>query len=71
MSESRFRHNPAHPIGTCSQCGGEMIYNVPRLGPDGGFVHKATGRSFCGELDALVQKAEAEYANGQALATIY
>lgn len=42
-----FKWNPAHPIGTCGRCGGEMVHNVPRLGPDGGFVHKATGTILC------------------------
>ena len=32
---------------TCGKCGAEMTYNVPRLGPNGGFVHKATGRLEC------------------------
>ncbi len=42
----QYPHNPAHQIGTCGTCGGEMRYNVPRLGPDGGFVH-ATGSIEC------------------------
>lgn len=43
-----YTHNPAHLIGTCADCGEEMIHNVPRMGPDGGFVHKATGYVLCG-----------------------
>lgn len=37
-------------IGTCGHCGAEMRYNVPRLGPNGGYVHKATGRFDCGVI---------------------
>jgi len=32
---------------TCSKCKGKMRFNVPRLGPDGGFVHSATGKIQC------------------------
>lgn len=41
-------HNPQHPMGTCATCGGEMIYNVPRLKENGGFVHKSNGWGQCG-----------------------
>ncbi len=41
-----FPYNPAHKIGTCGNCGGEMTYNVPRMGPDGGFIH-ANGSLLC------------------------
>lgn len=41
-----YPYNPAHKIGTCGKCGGEMAYNVPRLGPDGGFI-RADGRFLC------------------------
>ncbi len=44
---SRFPYNPAHEVGTCAKCGREMRYNVPRLGPDGGYVHKDTGKLDC------------------------
>jgi len=37
----------SHPIGTCMQCGKEMAYNVPRLGANGGFVHKDSGSLSC------------------------
>ena len=47
-----FPHNPAHPIGTCAKCGGEMVHNVPRIGTDGGFVHKETGRTECDQPTA-------------------
>lgn len=43
----RFSHNPAHPVGTCESCGEEMIFNVPRLGSNGGFIHKRTGQYLC------------------------
>jgi hypothetical protein len=46
-SDNIYPHNPDHKIGTCSKCGNEMVYNVPRLGPDGGFVHKANGKFEC------------------------
>lgn len=43
MAENlNFKYNPAHEIGTCAKCGKEMIYNVPRLGAAGGFIHKDT-----------------------------
>ncbi len=44
-----YSYNPDHPIATCADCGGEMVHNVPRLGPDGGYVHKATGQLQCGQ----------------------
>ena len=50
-----YGHNPAHPIGTCRGCGEEMTYNVPRLGPDGGFVHKWTGRYECSSPNITVE----------------
>lgn len=40
-------HNPAHECGTCANCGEEMRWNVPRMGPAGGFIHKATGKYEC------------------------
>lgn len=42
-------HNPNHPVGTCAKCGAEMTYNVPRIGPAGGYIHKATASFDCGE----------------------
>lgn len=45
---SDFPYNPEHAVGTCSKCGKEMVYNVPRMGPDGGFVHKEAGLLQCG-----------------------
>lgn len=45
-----YGHNPAHAIGTCATCGEEVVYNVPRLGPSGGYVHKATGQLQCNNL---------------------
>jgi hypothetical protein len=44
---AKYKWNPAHPIGTCGLCGGEMIYNVPRLGADGGYCHKETDDIRC------------------------
>jgi len=32
---------------TCVKCGAAMRYNVPRLGPDGGYVHAASGSLDC------------------------
>jgi len=34
--------------GKCGECGQLMRYNVPRLGPSGGYVHAHTGRLDCG-----------------------
>lgn len=28
-----------------------MVFNVPRLGPNGGFVHKETADLLCGDPD--------------------
>lgn len=44
---SGYPHNPKHVCGTCSACGEEMVWNVPRLGPVGGFIHKATNSFSC------------------------
>lgn len=44
---SKFAWNPAHAVGTCADCGEEMVYNVPRLGRNGGFVHKNTHALLC------------------------
>ena len=44
---SKFGYNPAHPIGTCGDCGGEMIFNAPAFGANAGYVHKATGKLLC------------------------
>lgn len=45
----QFPYNPEHAIGTCAKCGREMTYNVPRLGKDGGYIHKETGQFLCGK----------------------
>ena len=34
-------------IPTCDTCGEEMKYNVPRLGPNGGFIHSKTNDILC------------------------
>lgn len=44
-------HNPALEIGACGLCGEEMVFNVPRLGVAGGFVHKSTGDITCHPLN--------------------
>jgi hypothetical protein len=46
-----FGWNPSHPIGTCALCGEELVYNVPRLGPKGGYVHKNTRSLTCSKID--------------------
>lgn len=46
-------YNPAHAVGTCSACGKEMIFNVPRLGKHGGFIHKESGYYMCGGQPAF------------------
>lgn len=53
-----FGWNPAHAVGTCSRCGEEMTYNVPRLGPNGGFIHEATGKVECGDQPDQQQIAQ-------------
>jgi hypothetical protein len=40
-------HN-ATPV--CTRCGKPMRYNVPRLGPAGGYVHADTGLLLCVEV---------------------
>ena len=47
MITEEYPHNPDHPIGTCAKCGEEMAYNVPRLGLNGGFIHKNTSNTQC------------------------
>jgi hypothetical protein len=32
----------------CAKCGEFLRYNVPRLGPMGGYVHNRTGSILCG-----------------------
>lgn len=48
---NQFSWNPAHPLGTCARCGEEMVYNIPRLGADGGFVHKETRQLLCADQE--------------------
>ena len=45
--QTEIKYNPKHAIGTCGLCGKEIVYNVVRLGPDGGFIHKDTGTFAC------------------------
>lgn len=40
-------YNPDHRVGTCQECGREMIFNVPRMGSAGGFVHADTHQIQC------------------------
>jgi hypothetical protein len=46
-------YNPDHKTGTCLKCGEEMEFNVPRLGHDGGYVHKDTGSFICNDAKRL------------------
>lgn len=39
------------------QLGAEMAYNVPRLGPGGGYAHKATGSIECGDSLSIAKAA--------------
>jgi hypothetical protein len=32
----------------CAHCGAAMRFNIPRMGPAGGFVHALTGSLLCG-----------------------
>jgi len=45
-ASSAQSHEPIRPV-LCAQCGGEMVFNVPRLGPSGGYVHATTGSPLC------------------------
>jgi hypothetical protein len=40
-------NQPTQP--QCSNCGKPMRFNVPRMGPDGGYVHADTGLLTCGD----------------------
>jgi hypothetical protein len=40
-------YNPSQTVGTCSKCGEEMLFTVPRIGRDGGYIHKSTGKFLC------------------------
>lgn len=37
----------------CMNCGKPMKHNVPRLGPDGGWVHADTGYPLCGKPPSI------------------
>lgn len=54
--EKLFEWNPSHQCGTCAFCGGEMAYNVPRLGPNGGFIHRDTGDFLCKPKTSIRRK---------------
>lgn len=41
----------------CADCGKDMKHNVPRLGPDGGWVHADTGQLSCGPYVAPILSA--------------
>lgn len=39
---------PKKSLGAiCGKCGGLMIFNVPRLGERGGYIHRDTGKFDC------------------------
>lgn len=65
-SESRSRGGSAQdrasrPDASCAICGQAMRPNVPRLGPDGGWVHAETGRFECAAVAAqAAQGGEAQ-----------
>lgn len=43
------KESPDKSTGTwCMDCGDAMRHNVPRMGPEGGWVHKSTGSLLCG-----------------------
>lgn len=44
---SEHEQNTQRP--TCSKCGKEMVFNVPRMGPAGGYVHAGTGLLLCAD----------------------
>ena len=53
---------------TCAKCGKPMRYNVPRLGPAGGFVHANTSSLMCGE--ATLRAAEWQFPHGSCVAKL-
>lgn len=51
-----FLDHPDKKVGdliepTCKRCGKAMRFNVPRLGPDGGFIHADSGKFLCADLE--------------------
>lgn len=61
----RFSYNPDHPLGTCGQCGAELVHNVPRLGNAGGFVHKSSGKVQCDMAPVDVSTSEIRAGGGE------
>lgn len=57
----------AQPDFCCSSCGKPMRYNVPRLGPDGGFVHAATGSLSCAATTAADARSRTQVAVDNAI----
>ena len=50
MNEVISKDYPDKSTGMwCGYCGEAMTYNVPRLGPNGGYVHFKTGNLSCGK----------------------
>lgn len=49
-----YPYDATHEVATCGLCGQEMGYNVPRLGPDGGFIHKHNSSFSCYEAGQSV-----------------
>lgn len=48
------KDNPDTSTGMwCADCGHAMVHNVPRLGPNGGYVHKDTAQFDCGPRKEL------------------
>ena len=46
------KDNPDKSTGMwCGYCGEAMLYNVPRLGPDGGYVHLKTRKLSCNNAE--------------------
>lgn len=50
----------AGSVATCGKCGKAMRYNVPRLGPAGGFVHADTGSPMCAKETAVEAQRQSE-----------
>lgn len=42
----------------CGTCEKPMRFNVPRLGPKGGFVHEHSGSFFCDGLEVKIHGTE-------------
>lgn len=67
LREEAAKNNPYPKVSDtkfgafCTTCGGVMVLNVPRIGGSAGYVHRDTGKFYCGPVIPL----EAEYSSQQ------